>query len=156
MSDTFSDFCGLTIREEPRGISFRTHGDIGDDPAKHRWRAVWDSDYGTSMPVGIMMYAYPVLKTTYGGAWIDHLAFWEQHKASWWISGKKRLIMNKSGAGWAKPTKEEALASLSYRLLRWAQASRRDMHRVKCAIEVTERLIPDRKHYAEMAKDVLS
>lgn len=134
------------------------HPQLGDDPTKHRWRAQWDRDYDT-MPVGIRLTAYPVIALTEMGAWIDPDGYF--HRGEWHFFGeplrhpRKRLVMNGSGASWAKLTKEEALSSLAYRLKRWAQKTRREMNAVERAIAVADSLLPHCSSHIEDAKRFL-
>ena len=132
------------------------HDVLGDDPTKHRWRATWEREYNTTMPIGIRLTAYPVVSLTEYGAWIDPDGYF--HRGEWEFYGlpvkhpRKRLVMNGSGSSWAKLTKDEALSSLAYRLKRWAQKTRREMNAVERAIAVADLLLPDYQRHIKEAK----
>lgn len=138
---------------------FNDHDQLNDDPAKHRWRAQWEREYNTTMPIGIRLTAYPVISLTEMGAWIDpdgyfHRGKWEFY-AEPLLHPRKRLVMNGSGQSWAKMTKDEALSSLAYRLKRLAQKTRREMSAVERAISVAENLLPQHAHHIKSAKTFL-
>lgn len=140
-------------------IILNDHDVLQDDPNKHRWRATWEREYNTTMPIGIRLTAYPVISLTEYGAWIDPDGYF--HRGEWEFYGKpllhprKRLVMNGSGSSWAKLTREEALSSLAYRLKRWAQKTRREMNAVERAVAVAETLLSSNKRHIEEAKRYL-
>jgi hypothetical protein len=121
-----------------------------DDPDRIRWRATWKRDYSTGLPVGIELTPYPVARKTPCGAWLDPLAFrelkeWTEAGArrEWLLSDKRlwKFVHDRSRSAWAKPTRDEALKSLCYRLIRWSQAVRRDVERVNAACDVAGALL---------------
>ncbi len=123
-----------------------------DDPARIRWRAVWDKDYSDDLPHGIWMECYPVVRKTRCGAWIDPHAYRQATKQPWeegapanaWglsDSSLHRFVYDRSGASWAKPTRALALHSLGYRLTRWSNNVRRDVARVNAACKVADALL---------------
>ena len=137
--------------------------DLGDNPTTHRWRAQWSFDTRGDCN-GIDLAAYPVLKLTPCGAWINENGWrgatkqpweegapateWVQFQPSWM---KKRFIHNGSGQGWAKPTREEALHSLAIRLCRWTGNIRRDVERARSAAEALRKLLPQEAAFATAA-----
>ena len=99
-----------------------------DAPDLHRWRAWCDRTYNGDV-IGIDLRCYPVVRKTPTGAWIDQHAYRlrrysEDDSALWeWSQPYKELlrwVSDDSGASWAKPTKELAIASLVYRYQKWA------------------------------------
>ena len=146
-----SDFniSGLTVEMQP-AITKWSYEDLGDDPTKHRWRAWWASD-GYSDVCGIELRAYPVIKQTPCGAWIDELAW--RDRGEWNLSTKgKRFIHNKSGQGWAKPTQDEAILSIAIRLCRWSNRIASDVRRAKSAAIALEKLRPDLADFAKTVR----
>jgi len=123
-----------------------------DAPNEIRWRAVWHSDYGTGLPIGIVMECYPVVRKTSCGAWIDPHAYRQATKQPWeegapayeWVVSEPslhRFVYDRSGSAWAKPTRAAALHSLGIRLARWSGKVRRDVARVNAACRVAEALL---------------
>lgn len=120
-----------------------------DDPERIRWRAFWDRDYSTGLPSGIQMYAYPVVRKTPEAAWINtsplrQLKRWDEgEKVYEWNNDYQtlKLVYDRSGSAWAKPTRAEALRSLGIRLTRWSQKARRDVERVNAACDVADALL---------------
>ena len=137
--------------------------DLDDNPATHRWRAQWSYTYQGECD-GIQLHAYPVLKTTRCGVWINQDSYREATKQPWeegapakdWVPFqpswmKKRFINNNSGQGWAKPTREEAMHSLAIRLTRWASHIRRDVEKAQSAAEVLLKLRPQEDYLSKAA-----
>ena len=137
------------------------HSDLGDEPDKHRWRASWVTAWDESLICGIQLDAYPVLRLTPTGAWIDPVAMRQATKQPWedgapgmeWIThlGHKRWVGNVSGSAWAKRTKEDAILSIAIRLTRWAQKCANDHARAMAAVETLRVLRPDMPSYADNA-----
>lgn len=115
--------------------------DLPEDPAVLRWRARWNVD--GEIVSGIRLEAFPVVKLTPAGAWIDHQA-WHWYDG-WRMSGQKRWVSNDGGAAWAKPTKEEALRSIAIRYIRWASRIASDVAYFRVVGHVLGELMPDRK-----------
>ena len=162
--DTFK-VAGLGQDNEP-AITQWSFEDLGDSPEQHRWRAWWRRDYSGST-TGIELVAYPVIRATECGVWIDEYAWRDATKQPWeegapgyqWHHGnkpKKRLILNGSGAGWAKPTRDEAVRSLAMRLTRWASFVARDVERVVTAASAMQKLRPDLSSYPMAAKSSIT
>ena len=129
-------------------ISSFGYEDLGDNPTTHRWRAQWATGGD-----GIWLVAYPVIKLTPCGAWINEHSYREATK-QWvpYLEGmKKRFIYNDSGQAWAKPTKEEALHSLAIRLCRWTNNIRREVDRARAAAETLRKLRPQEADFAQTA-----
>lgn len=158
---------GLNVEMQPT-ITKWGFDDLGDDPAKHRWRATWALS-GVDDVGGIRLNAYPVVKTNPASVWIDELAYRQATKQPWeegapayeWMAygGKPvrtRLLHNGSGQAWAKPTQEEAIRSLAIRLCRWTANLRRDVGYAERAIKALEALRPEWPAYAEHAKQNLA
>lgn len=120
-----------------------------DDPDNIRWRAFWDRDYSTGLPNGIQMYAYPVVRKTPEAAWINtnplrQLKRWDEDKRVYeWSNDYQtlKLVYDRSGSAWAKPTRAEALRSLGVRLTRWSVKVERDVKRVNAACDVAAALL---------------
>lgn len=152
------NFDGMTAQMEP-AITKWGYKDLEDDPASHRWRAHWVTESlreGLTV-TGIMLEAYPVIKTNRSSVWINEDAqrcggSWEVFDPTWM---KKRLLHNGSGSAWAKPTQEEALFSLAVRLTRWANHLARDVQKAKSAADVLEKLRPGLSTFAQDAKERL-
>lgn len=117
---------------------------LADDPTRWRWRATFEfGSYGAREAYAVLR-AYPVVKLTECGAWIDEFGTVchggmpiVQTESGRNIAGV-RLVMNGSGQAWAKPTRDEALHSLAYRLKRRAEKTARDMELVMAAIKFGE------------------
>lgn len=141
------------------------HGmdDLGDDPAKHRWRAWWVPSYDGVIG-GVELLAYPVTSLTPSGAWIDTTAGRQASKQPWeegapgyeWVyySGprKDKWMADRSGSAWAKPTRDEAVRSLAVRLARWTGHLARDVNRARQCAEALAALRPDLPSYVEKAR----
>ena len=136
--------------------------DLGDEPHMHRWRARWSFACNGDCD-GILLSAHPVLKTTNCGVWISEDGYMEATKQPWedgapgmeWVSFqpwmKKRFVHNRSGQGWAKPTREEAMHSLAIRLTRWTANIAREVENAASAAAVLEKLRPMDADYAKAA-----
>jgi hypothetical protein len=137
--------------------------DLGDHPHLHRWRARWSFAH-TGECDGIYLSAHPVLKATPCGVWINEDGYMEATKQPWeegapakeWVPFnpqwmKKRFVQDKSGQGWAKPTREEALHSLAIRLTRWTQNIARENDKAASAAQVLNKLRPMDAVFAETA-----
>ena len=129
--------------------------DLGDAPGQHRWRAQWydtyDHDYGGHSVIGILLVAYPVVKLTPCGAWIDKHPY-RQRTASgikWEYSEARRWVSNDGGAAFAKPTQEQALHSIAYRLMRWHSKTIRDVKRLREAAAVCKAVLPQHAHFTQ-------
>lgn len=135
----------------------RKHPELGDDPATHRWRAQWDTDYGGDVR-GITLTAYPVIKLTPQGAWVDHIAWPEYNRdgLGWHLTGEKRWVSNTGGMAWAKPTQDIALNSIAIRLHRWAQKLHHDNVKIRQAIKVLMILRPEDAHWAKHALETIN
>jgi hypothetical protein len=156
---------GLTVEMEP-SISKWGFEDLEDSHETHRWRATWaSSSGGDPLIYGIVLTAYPVIKRTSCGVWINCDGSRQATKQPWeegapareWVPFNekwmgKRFLNDGSGQAWAKPTQEEALKSLAIRLCRWAQNAKWNMKRVQAAADVLENLRPDWPSYPEAAR----
>lgn len=135
---------------EPRIIRAWRQEALGDNPDTHRWRATWFDTYSHGLSergvIGIQLTAYPVIKPTPCGAWVDPHAYLDMVQSAavgWRFSGQKRWVANDSGAAFAKCTQDEALFSIAYRLMRWNQKIIRDVRRLREAGEVCRKLLPE-------------
>lgn len=137
--------------------------DLKDDPSAHRWRAWWRTGCDDLGPNGIELHAYPIIRATPCGAWIDVDASRQATKQPWeegapaleWTKAgwhKTRWVSDNSGQSWAKPTQEEAIRSLAVRLERWSANIARDVRRASQAVEVMAELRPDLARYATAAQ----
>jgi len=152
---------GLTTIQKLPKIHCYGFEDLGDDPLLHRWRATWEADGS-----GIWLQAFPVIRNTPTGAWIAKYAYREATKQPWedgapakgWNCDPnfKRWISNKSGASYAKPTKDDAIKSLAIRLTRWTCRIKAEYDRAMVATETLKELRPELSSYAETAKKNLS
>lgn len=132
---------------------------LSDDPEKHRWRAHWEDTYdhgneGGYRVCGILLIAYPVLRKTPKGAWIDRSSLARMApggEVTWDFSGRTRWVSDDGAMAFAKPTREQALHSLAYRLMRWHQKSLRDLRRVHQAAAMCRDLLPQ---YAEFTRGI--
>jgi hypothetical protein len=125
----------LRLDTETPELAVRHEHDCGDDMRAHRWRATWDKRWDGNVQ-GVLLTAYPVVKNTECGAWIDPLAYWH---GEWCISSPEchRWVRNDSGQAWAKPTQELAVESLIYRHKRWSSRILNDIayfHKVTKAL----------------------
>ena len=141
--------------------------DLGDEPAKHRWRAWWAS--GNGVTYGIELRAYPVIKVNPASVWINQDGYREATRQPWeegapameWVPFDpswmcKRICHNGARAAWAKPTQEEAIRSLAIRLCRWTGRLHRDVKRAESAIVVLTKLRPEWTAYPQTARQNLS
>lgn len=132
-----------------------------DDLERIRWRALWDSNYSNGLPGGIQMFAYPVVRKTREAAWINtnplrQLKRWDEgEKVYEWNNDYQilKLVYDRSGSAWAKPTRAGALQSLGIRLTRWSTKARRDVERVNAACDVAGALLsaPEAKNAPDHA-----
>lgn len=126
---------------------------LGDHPEKHRWRATWDrSSEGVC---GVELHAYPVVRHTPCGVWLDIDAFRSGGQWSLEDYHRHQWVANHSGRSFAKPTRREALESLAIRLSRWANRVRNSAIEVKEAADVMQHLRPDLTVYAERARNTI-
>ena len=126
------------------------YDDLGDDPLSHRWRATWEQDGS-----GIWLQAFPVIRNTPTGVWIAKYAY--RRSGVWdYEEVYKRWISNKSGASYAKPTKDEAIKSLAIRLTRWTCRIKAEYDRAMSAAEALASLRPELASYADTAKKNLT
>lgn len=145
---------GLSVEMKP-SITKWGFEDLGDDPASHRWRAWWALGDISSETGGIELRAYPVIKPTRCGVWVDELA-WREWEKEWNMSSVgKRFVHNDSGQAWAKPTQEQAIESLAIRLCRWTANMQRERARAESAAKALEKLRPDLSVYAKAALENL-
>lgn len=136
----------------PKEVRKYGHDDLGDAPGLHRWRATWENG-AEGYPDCIVLQAHPVIKLTPMGAWVAQHAYREATKQPWeegapgleWVTfgNKGRFVVNGSGMSWAKLTREEAIASLAYRMETWARRMVHDYRRVIAAVDTMERIRPD-------------
>ena len=158
---------GMTFEMEPSITKWGVE-DLEDSPENHRWRATWAPGNGDDPICGIVLTAYPVIKRTRCGVWINCDGSRQSTKQPWeegapaleWVPFnerwmKKRFVNDGSGQAWAKPTQEDALLSLAIRLCRWAQNAHWNMRRVQAAADVLEKLRPDWPSYPEAARSHL-
>lgn len=120
---------------------------LADDPTRWRWRATFEfSGYG-KRDAYVVLQAYPVVKLTPCGAWIDSYGYVNPDGSNEALAPSSvtaagvRLVMDGSGQAWAKRTRDEALHSAAYRLKRRAEKTARDMELVMAAIEFGERYL---------------
>lgn len=133
------------------------YDDLGDTPQLHRWRATWEQDGS-----GIWLQAFPVIRDTPTGVWIAKYAYRQATKQPWedgapaneWVyrAEERRWISNKSGASYAKPTKDDAIKSLAIRLTRWTCRIKSEYDRAMSAAETLASLRPELSLYADTAK----
>lgn len=137
----------FSIMEKATPTIRQSWSDLADDAAQHRWRAYWDYD-----DTGIWLQAYPVVKLTACGAWIDCAARretstqpWEEAAPIyvWYFSDRKRFVYNDSNSAFAKQTREEAIRSLAIRLDRWARANMRTFSRIQNCAKTMQTLRPN-------------
>jgi hypothetical protein len=166
-SGAFFKIDGLSLELDP-SVTKWSYEDLGDAPEAHRWRAWWAPGDGNIEVGGIELRAYPVLKQTPGGVWINSEGYRDSTKQPWeegapamqWVPFdetwmKKRFILNGSASAWAKPTQEEAIHSLAVRLSRWSNHVARDRRRVLAAANVLEKLRPEYQSYVQHARVVI-
>ncbi len=147
------------IRFYPEGI---VNG-RDDEPAKLRWRGHWDAR--SDDVISIAVQAYPVVRTTTCGAWIDPDAYvqatrqpWEEGAPGydWVLSGTDlKWVSNDGSQAWAKQTREEAIFSLAVRLSRWAGRLHQERARCRAAAESLAILRPDLKRFSREAMERL-
>lgn len=143
---------------EPRVLRAESYpSDLEDDAGAHRWRAQWSTEHDGTVR-GIDLTAYPVVKLTPQGAWIDPHAYrqWEAGGQVWHLTGSKRWVSNTGGAAWAKPKKDEALHSIAVRLHRWAQRLHSDNVKLRQAAEALKVLRPNDGYYANRALETIN
>jgi hypothetical protein len=143
-------FDGFSLEMTP-AITKWSYEDLGDDPTLHRWRAFWSPCDIDGKTGGIELRAYPVIKPTRCGVWVDEMA-WRDGKGWNTSSTGKRFVHNDSGQAWAKPTQEDAIKSIAIRLTRWSNRIAGDVRRAKTAADVLEKLRPDLADFAETAR----
>lgn len=138
-----------TIITYPQAASFEPK----DAPNELRWRAQWHEYSLDCGPMCIALQAYPVDSVTPCGAWVRPHGFWRGHewepKQEW---ETLRWVSNTGGAAWAKPTREEALYSLSIRLTRWTGRLARDVGRARAATQALRMLRPEDAAAADRAE----
>jgi hypothetical protein len=145
---------GLDAQMEP-SITKWGFEDLDDAPSMHRWRAFWEKGAGISLT------PYPVVKVTPCGVKIDTMAFRKRGADGkyWRLSDNPyfhRMLMEKSGQAWAKPTQEEAIKSLAIRLTRWTSRLVGDFERASERAEFLAKLRPDLATYADTARKNLA
>lgn len=121
---------------------------LADDPDAHRWRAQWDCDWEGTV-TGIALIAYPVMRKTPTGAWIDPYAY---AHGSWVASDDKsrwRWVSDNGNAAWAKPTQERAISSIAVRLSRWALKLRNEVFKAREAASALEKLFPNLSNFSD-------
>lgn len=124
------------------------YAEFDDSPNTVRWRAWWDSD-GERVR-GIRVSAYPVLRVTPSGAWIDPDAY---HHGGWvTYEARKRWVSDTGASSWAKSTKAEALNSLAARHKRWVSRAYNDIGYLLAASDALEKLLPDFKSQCDLAR----
>lgn len=134
--------------EEPE-VKIR-YAEFDDDPSAIRWRAWWDSK--GEIIRGIQVTAYPVLKVTPAGAWIDPHAY---HHGEWvTLKNSKRWVSNDGGSAWAKPTKADAVASIAIRHKRWISHAYGDVGYLLAATYALEKLLPAFKEQCDLARQM--
>ena len=143
---------GLSVEFEP-SITKWGYQHLDDAPDLHRWRASWAPSDMDNVVGGIMLAAYPVIKSTKCGAWINKDGYlsgnvWEEFDEKWM---RKVFVHNNSNKSWVKPTQDEAIRSLAVRLDRWATHVRRDVERIRGAADVLARLRPDLESFSAKA-----
>lgn len=147
-------FDGLSVEMRP-AITKWSFEDLGDDPSSHRWRAWWAQGDRPNEVAGIELRAYPVIKQTTRGVWVDELAW--RYCGLWNFSSVgKRLVLNDSGQSWAKPTQELAIESLAIRLCRWSNRIASDVRRAKSAADALGKLRPDLADFCTTAQKNLA
>ena len=159
---------GMTVQCEP-AITKWGFEDLDDVPDTHRWRAWWVRSSYDSTVTGIELRAYPVIKTTPCGVWINADGYRQATKQPWekgapaheWVPFepkwmKKRFIQSGSGSAWAKPTQEEAIHSLAVRLSRWSNHVASDVSKVMSAAATMEALRPNYPSYVQHARAAIN
>lgn len=148
----------------PATITVFGFDDLGDDPSRHRWRAHWAPGDLANEVSGIYLQAYPVVRLTKKGAWIDTLSYrqatkqpWEDGAPSleWVISESKsahRFIVDGSGSSWAKPTRDDAIRSIAIRLERWTRKLANEHKRAMSAVLGLRHVRPDLEHFSLRAE----
>lgn len=141
---------GLSLQMTP-AITKWPFENLEDDPSIHRWRAFWSPCDIDGQTGGIELRAYPVIKATRCGVWVDELAWRDGCK---WNTSNigKRFVHNDSGRAWAKPTQNDAIKSIAIRLTRWSSRIADDVRRAKTAADVLEKLRPDLADFAKTAR----
>lgn len=132
-------------------LTIDTYRNMENDPETIRWRAGWSSDYSNEVE-GIELRAYPVIRRTPQGAWVDPHAY---HHGAWQLSGSKRWVSDTGGAAWAKPTKEDALFSIAYRFSRWSSRLHNDINYYFAVAHALGVLLPGQKFRADDGKSLV-
>lgn len=145
----------MTLEPGPATITAFGYTDLGDDPDKHRWRAHWAQGDRSGEVSGIYLTAYPVVRLTKEGAWIDTLPYrqataqpWEEGAQSLeWVISKDgaahRFVVNGSGSSWAKMTRDEAIHSIAIRLERWTKRLAHEVEHASAAALALKQVRPD-------------
>lgn len=144
---------GLDVENNP-SITKYGYDDLGDSPNNHRWRAWW-----RDFDAGIELRAYPVIRKTPSGAWIDELAIRTYcntgREWGWDFPGGDaghRFVFDDRQQSWAKATQEQAIKSLAIRLCRWSQKLAFDTEKALSRSDVLLRLRPDLGIWANAAR----
>jgi hypothetical protein len=119
---------------------------LGDNPHLHRWRAWWDCGMNEEI-TNIRLSAYPVIKLTAQGAWIDPVP--SMSNAPGRLSGLKRIVFNGCRASWAKETQDNAIRSLAVRMSIWSNHIATNRRKAIEAASVLEILRPDLPSYVQ-------
>jgi len=135
--------------------------ELGDNADTHRWRAFWEHAWNEGEPTHILLRPYRVIRKTPYGAWIDpdshgHLiaGVWEWNTEN--QPQKPRWVSNNGAQAWAKPTREEALISITIRLCRWSQLLRSNAEKAMKSAKAIETLFPERAWAADEVRTQLS
>jgi len=113
-----------------------------DDPDNHRWRAWWGSSW-------IELRAYPVIKRTPFGAWIDEMGFCHDLTINPEQMQTKRFVQDGSARSWAKLTREGAIQSLVIRASRHTNIIFRDAEALRDRAKLIRALLPEHIAVAE-------
>lgn len=137
----------LNIPTDAKLIELAVHNDhsnFGDDPSTIRWRCWWERDYSGNV-LGIRAQAYPVVKETPKGAWINPHGYYAHGAWSQPYKELLRWVSNEGGAAWAKRTQAEAMDSLAIRYQRWANRIIGDVGYFIEASRALEKLMPEKE-----------
>ena len=140
---------GLSIENEPAITKWR-YEDLGDDPVKHRWRAWWAGGDAVNDVSGIELRAYPVVRATPCGVWIDDLA-WRDGRGWQMTTTKGKWLSIGGRQSWAKLTQDAAIESLAIRLCRWTNMISDAQKRAGDAATSLKKLRPDLACFSETA-----
>jgi hypothetical protein len=135
----FNNVIELPRSNEPT-IVIAPNPAFGNDPDSHRWRARWNRDFDNVI-VGIRLEAFPVIRKTEFGVWVDPFAWWYHNKWEFSTEGAK-WMSNTSAASWAKPYQKDALHSLTVRYQRWSSHVRKDIEDIIRAGWCARKLLP--------------